>query len=444
MNTARLTWMLSRPGRAGLGLSLLPMIAFAVVTTLLLAVIGGAQTFWTQHPHDPDAFLYQFLAVVALALLVVPLLGLGGAAARLAARRRDDRLATLRLLGATTSTVGAMAVLEAGALALAGAVVGGLLSLALAPLIGLIPFRGAPLGTVDVLVAPLAVIGIIAVVVLIAIVSAVLGLRRVVLSPLGVRMRTDPPKLGWISALVGLAFVAVATTAVSVIGSSPGLGIMIAIAGGAFGGTIAVLNLIGPAVIGLVARRRARTAPTAAKLLAARGILESPRDAWRQVSGAAMTSFMAVFTGVGVGLLSWVGSGNATTADVQLLTDIRTGVIVTIAGSFLMIACSVGVTQAASVLDRAELSRSLARLGAPLGIVDGARRGTVLVPLLITTVGSALCAAIVMLPLTGMSLLLQPMSLVTIAIAIAVGIGLVLAGVLVTRPLLARTMAEPA
>ena len=45
--------------------------------------------------------IYQALAVIALVLLVVPLVSLGGAAARLSARRRDDRLATLRLLGAT-------------------------------------------------------------------------------------------------------------------------------------------------------------------------------------------------------------------------------------------------------------------------------------------------------------------------------------------------------
>jgi hypothetical protein len=211
--------------------------------------------------------------------------------------------------------------------------------------------------------------------------------------------------------------------------------------GTVFGGTLALLNLIGPPAVALAARIRVRRARTAASLLAARGILESPREAWRQVSGAAMTTFMAVFTGVGVGLLGAVGG--AADGD-TLLTDIRTGVIVTIAGSFLMIACSVGVTQAASVLDRAELSRSLARLGMPVAMVDGARRGGVLVPLLVTTLGSAACAAIVLLPLTGIALIVAPGSLITIAASIAAGVGLVLLGIVATRPLLLRVMAEPA
>ena len=96
---ARVAWLLARPGSAGAAASVLPVTAFGIVTALLLTVIGGAQAFWTW--TDDEAVLYQALAVIALSLLVVPLVSLGGAAARLSARRRDDRLATLRLLGAT-------------------------------------------------------------------------------------------------------------------------------------------------------------------------------------------------------------------------------------------------------------------------------------------------------------------------------------------------------
>ena len=53
-------------------------------------------------------------------LLVVPLLTLCGAAARLSTRRRDDRLATLRLLGAPRRMIAQVTVLEATFLALAG------------------------------------------------------------------------------------------------------------------------------------------------------------------------------------------------------------------------------------------------------------------------------------------------------------------------------------
>lgn len=439
---ARLTWMLARPGRAGLGLTLLPIVAFAVVTTLLLTVIGGAQTLWTLD-GDLQA-IYQLLTVVALALLVVPLLSLGGAAARLAARRRDDRLATLRLLGASSGTVGAVAVLESGALALAGALLGGVLSLAVAPLVGLIPFAGAPLGAANVLVSPWGVVLIVAGIVLVAILSAVLGLRRVVLSPLGVRMRSDAPKQGWIAVVVGVVGIAGASFASSVLGAAGSVVVMIVLAGAAFAGALALMNLVGPWLIGVVARRRVRSASTPERLLAARVILESPKAAWRQVSASATAAFVAVFAGTGAALLNLMNSGDLRDQDALLALDIRTGVIVTVVGTFLMVACAVGVTQAATILDRAEVSRSLGHLGVPLAVIERARMGTVLVPLLTTSITSAVVAAVVVLPLAGMALVLAPVSVGMIVAALLAGLGLVLLGLLATRPLQGRALAtEP-
>src|SRR4051794_159515 len=95
--------LLLRPTRGQLAVSALPAIAFAIVAALVLGVIGGAQKFWSW--SDPDGGLYQVLAAIALVLLVVPLATLGGAAARLAARRRDERLSTLRLLGVSPAGV---------------------------------------------------------------------------------------------------------------------------------------------------------------------------------------------------------------------------------------------------------------------------------------------------------------------------------------------------
>ena len=56
------------------------------------------------------------------------------------------------------------------------------------------------------------------------------------------------------------------------------------------------------------------------------------------------------------------------------MTDIRTGILITVVGSFLMVACSVGVNQAAGILDRGELYRSLDMLGMPVATMDAARR----------------------------------------------------------------------
>jgi FtsX-like permease family len=434
---ARVAWLLARPGSAGAAASVLPVTAFGIVTALLLTVVGGAQTFWTW--QDDGGVLYQALAVIALVLLVIPLVSLGGAAARLSARRRDDRLATLRLLGATPATVSALAVLESVALALVGAVLGVAAYLAAVPVIGLIPFRGEPLGASGVLLPWWVLAAVPFAIGALAALSAVLGLRQVVISPLGVRTRQEAPRLHWVRVLVGVAVVALAFGVMAVLRVAPSVLVILGMLALAFGGSLAVLNLVGPWVIRLVARTQARRAKTPARLIAARAVLESPKAAWRQVGGVAMTSFMAVFAGTGVAVLGALGQGDVESQ--QLLADIRTGILITVVGSFLMVACSVGVNQAAGILDRGDLYRSLGMLGMPTSTMDAARRRAVMSPLRITAIGSAVTAAVVMLPLTGLSLIVEPVSLLVIAGLLAAGVGIVWLGLVATRPVLERAAA---
>ena len=432
---ARVALLLARPGSTGAAASALPVTAFAIVTALLLIVVGGAQTFWT---YDDDAgVLYQALAVIALALLVVPLVSLGGAAARLSARRRDDRLATLRLLGATPATVSALAVLESVVLALVGAVIGVAVYLAAVPLVGMIHFRDRPLEPYGVML-PWWVLGVVPFAIgALAAVSAVLGLRQVVISPLGVRTRQEAPRLHWVRLVVGVGVVALAFGLMSVLQVAPSVLFILGMLAVAFGGALAVLNLVGPWVIRLVASGQAKRAKTPERLIAARTVLESPKAAWRQVGGVAMASFMAVFAGTGVAVLEAMGSsGDAESA--LLLTDIRTGILITVVGSFLMVACSVGVNQAAGILDRGELYRSLGMLGMATSTMDAARRRAVMSPLRITAIGSAVTAAVVMLPLTGVTLIIAPVSLLVIAAVLAAGVGVVWLGLAATRPVLTR------
>lgn len=432
---ARVAWLLARPGSAGAAASVLPVTAFGIVTALLLTVIGGAQTFWTW--TDDDGILYQALAVIALVLLVVPLVSLGGAAARLSARRRDDRLATLRLLGATPATVSALAVIESSVLALVGAVAGVAVYLAIVPLLGLIEFRGEPLGASGVLLPWWVLVAVPFGIAALAALSAVLGLRQVVISPLGVRTRQEAPRMHWVRAVVAVVVVALAFGVMSVLQVAGSVMVILAMLAFGFGASLAVLNLVGPWAIRLVAKGQAKRAKSPGRLLAARTVLESPKGAWRQVGGVAMTSFMAVFAGTGVAVLDALGTGGDADSDV-LMADIRTGILITVIGSFLMVACSVGVNQAAGILDRGELYRSLDMLGMPIGTMDAARRRSVMSPLRITAIGSAVTAAVVMLPLTGITLIVAPASLLVIAGVLAIGIGIVWLGLLSTRPVLVR------
>lgn len=435
----RVLALLLRPTRGSGAVIALPVVAFGIVTALVLTVVGGAQTFWTW--TDPDGILYQGLAAIALVLLVVPLAGLGGAAARLSARRRDERLSTLRLLGVSPTGVVVATVLESVLVAAVGAVAGVLAYLALSPAIGLIPFRGEPLGWAGVLL-PVWSIGLVVLgILLLAAISAVIGLRQVVISPLGVRMRTDVPKMHWMRAVIAVLVVAGAFVAMQIFPGIGGVVVTILVVAGLFAVGLAVLNLIGPWAVAVQARRQLRRAERPDRLLSARLVLESPKAAWRQISGVTMTSFMAVFAGSGVAVMDTM-SASSDPADLALVVDIRTGLIITLIGSFLMVAAAVGVNQAAEILDQRELHRSLHRLGMPLQTLDSARIRAVMSPLLLTTIGAALCAAVLIFPLLGIALIVAPISVATIVVVIGAGIALVWASTRVTRPILARSFVE--
>ncbi len=433
----RVLALLMRPTPGQNDVLVLPLIAFATVSALVLTVIGGAQSFWGW--DDPEAPIYHALAAIALVLLVVPLLTLGGAAARLSARRRDERLSTLRLLGVTPAGVVLATVVESALLAAVGALAGLVLHILLVPLVGLIPFRGAALGAGAVFVPVPTTLAILVGIVLLAAGSAAIGLRKVVISPLGVRTRAVVAKPHWMRAVITVVALVAAFVLISLVPSAASMLPTIIVLTAVFAIAFAVLNVIGPWVLGIQARRRLRRADRPDQLLSARTVLESPKAAWRQVSGIAMASFIAVFAGSAVAALEVMGAGSR--EDIQLAADIRTGVIITLVASFLMVAASVGVNQAAEILDRQELHRSLHRLGMPVETVEHARRAAIMSPLLITAIGSAVCAGALIFPLLGIALITAPASLITIATVITAGIAVVWLSTRATAPVLRRAFA---
>jgi hypothetical protein len=431
--------MLARPGAASPATVALPIVAFAVTTALLLIVLGGVLMFWQR--TDVNAPAFQMLSLLAIALLIVPLATLGGAAARLSARRRDDRLATLRLLGATTGTVTLVTVVESTALAFIGAIAGVVLYVISMPLVGLIPFGGGPIGPTAIWTGPLAILGVVVGVALLAAVSSVVGLRAVVVSPLGVRLKQRAPHTSWVRLLVGVVIVAAAFGTLSSLGVITDVAILVAALVGAFAASVAVLGLVGPFALSIFAKVRLRRAKTAEQLISARGILESPKAAWRLVGGVAMTSFVAVVAGTGTALLESFSAESST--DALFIADIRTGVLITLVASFVMVACSVGVGQAAAVLDRRDLYVSLDRVGVPVSTMDTARVRSVMLPLVFVAIGSALLGALLVFPLAGLTLIVAPLSLVVIAICFVLGLALVRLSLLATRPILTNVLAHP-
>ena len=446
LTALRVAALLGRPRGTGAGAVMLPLVAFAVVTALVLVTTGGALALWTWDGPDPDALqpTYQGLTAIAVVLLVVPLATLGGSAARLSARRRDDRLATLRLLGGTGSLVRAVTVAESAVVALAGALLGVLLAGALLPVAGLLRFHGEAMGAARLWPGVGAVAGVVAGVVLLAVVSGVVGLQRVVVSPLGVRARQTPPRQRWwrlaVAALLLASWSTVWQRASTSLQSAMEL-VAVVVVG--LGVALAVLNLAGPVVLALAARVSLRRAGTPERLLAARAVLDAPKAAWRQVSGVAMTTFVAVVTGVGLALVGSADDGRSSTAELELGADVQTGVLVTLVASFLVVACSVGVNQAAAVLDRRDLWVGLDRAGMPRATMDKARSRAVLAPLRQVTALSAGAGAVLVAPLVGVALLFAPLALLVIAGCLVGGVGLVVLALHATRPVLSAVLAAP-
>ncbi|MFG2003586.1 FtsX-like permease family protein [Spirillospora sp. NPDC048911] len=237
--------------------------------------------------------IYQVLAIIASVLMVVPLLVFGGAAARLTVARRDQRLAALRLVGATPGQVVAITAAEAMLTAAAGAVAGALLYAAAIPALTRITIGGGGWFASDLWpgLPPLAAV-LVAVPVLVG-VSAIVGLRRVVVSPLGVAKRETPPGMKAIRLVV---FGAIVVAFALVSGNLTAMGrtgavILVVFLGLGF----LSINLVGPWVIALIGRVTAGTARGPARLLAGRRLVDDPRAAWRTVAGVALTGFVAGF-----------------------------------------------------------------------------------------------------------------------------------------------------
>jgi hypothetical protein len=238
--------------------------------------------------------LYRQLTIVAVALVVFPVAGLLGASARLSAARRSERLATLRLLGASARQVTVVAVAEVTAVAAFAAVVGVLLEWALSPLVAMIPLAGSGWFAADVRPGLLACLAIVAGVALLATASAVGGLRRVVVGPLGVVRRQQAQGARWLrllgvaAALVVLLVVNAAMKVVSV----DAVGIVFVAAVLAMSGAVA---LIGPLVVRVLGARMAGGARSAPGLLAGRRLLDDPKGAFRPLAGLTLAVFVAGF-----------------------------------------------------------------------------------------------------------------------------------------------------
>jgi cell division protein FtsX len=262
-----------------------------------------AECYACQNPIGSGPVLQFILAGGAVALLL-PVLILIATASRLSAARREERLAAMRLVGATPRQISVVSAVEAVVAAVAGVAAGFALFFVFRPLLYHVPFTGAPLAQGDLSLLGIDVVLVVIGVPVAAVVFARLALRRVQISPLGVNRRASsrPPRIvRIIPLLAGIAVLAYFDAA-----GKPGAigGQLLELLVG-FVLLVVGLVLAGPWFTTAGSRLMVKRASRPATLIAGRRLLDNPKAAFRFISGLVIALFIA---SAAIGALSSVAA----------------------------------------------------------------------------------------------------------------------------------------
>jgi hypothetical protein len=246
------------------------------------------------HGTDGRIQMYRTVALVAVVLVAVPALMLVGSAARLTAARREQRLAAIRLAGATPGAVRALAAAETALGATIGAVVGVGCSLLLAPALHGVELAGGRWYVSDLRMSVDTVLAVTGAAIVVSAVAAVFSLRRVTSGPLGVARSSEPRRAGWqrlLGVVVAVALLGLATR-VAVSGGSE----LFMVAGLAL--VIVSLALVGPWITSLIGRLVTALGGGPSTMIAGRRISDDPTSAYRVVSAVVLAGMVVGFLAV--------------------------------------------------------------------------------------------------------------------------------------------------
>jgi hypothetical protein len=250
--------------------------------TVLVRSIGDspAKLIWTHYFRD--AF------VVGAIAFLFPILILVGTATRLAAARREERYAALRLVGATSRQISVISSVDAVVSALVGVLAGIGIFLLLQPALADTAITSARYFADEVTPTATGYLLVLIGVPAASAIAALVSLRRVRISPLGVSRRVTPPRpTAWrIAPLVAgivLFGLGAAMTNSQRIGGPIFPGLIIVMIG---------LVVGGPWLTAEGARLFGRFSGGASSLLAARRLGDNPKAAFRSVSGLVLAVFL--------------------------------------------------------------------------------------------------------------------------------------------------------
>ncbi|MCQ9389929.1 ABC transporter permease [Brevibacterium sp. 50QC2O2] len=461
-NALRLLPLLINARTLKSGPALLMMAAFAACSALFLTVAGGTWAFmhWdTANDAGGMLGMYKVLAAIATVLLIVPAFTLGQAAANLSSRRNDERLSSLSLLGASAAGVTLVALAEPALLATVGTVAGIAGYFVLLVPTSLIHFQGTGLGYANMVLPVWALVLAVVLLVAVSVASTLVGLRRVVVSPLGVRTRQKAPGFPWGRVACGAVLLVLVFVAVSITRMATSMAVIVVALLAMLAGGLLVVDLLGVVFVRIIARTSAKRARTAERLVAARFVLDDPKRYWRRVSGLAMTAFTATVAGTGAALVQGLnsqataeagGTGGAEASaqeaalqqQMDLLgNDIVTGILLVLGISFVFIAVSAVINQAADVYDRSDSFVQLHSAGMGVPTLRAITVRSVMLPVIWVSVFAAALGLVLVFPLAGAALVFQPVTFLVMVGSVAVGVLVVRVGLRLTSPLLARVAA---
>jgi hypothetical protein len=280
----------------------------ALPSTIRVDAIGTAPGKQVWSPYFRDAFIGGALA------FVFPILILIGTATRLAAARREERYAALRLCGATSRQISVIAAADSLMSALLGSLAGIGIYLLLRPALASTAITSQRYFANAVTPTLAGYLAVLIIVPIAAAVTGLLSLRRVRISPLGVSRKVTPPPPSWwrtLPLVIGLALfvIGLALTGKKSIGATAIPGLLVVLVG---------LVIAGPWLTARAARVVPRLLPGASPVLAARRLSDNPKAAFRSVSGLVL----AVFLGTMVAALLPAVQATTATPTATALSDV--------------------------------------------------------------------------------------------------------------------------
>lgn len=429
--------------------SILTILSFALPHAMLLSVVGGVLAFRTRAAGgvsgiDLDyAQIYVFLAGFAAVLLIVPILTMGAAAARLGMTRRAHNLAILRLIGLGPSSARLACVIDTLVHAFIGTLIGTLLYFVALPGWSFIHFQDQPMRISQMLVPPYILAAGCVLMAVLASLSSWIAVHKASISPLGVVRRQQANRASRL-AVIGFAVLLFAWL---IPGSMLMQGFPQAVATAILLGFLALIfagvNAFGAWSLGFLGHLMARWAKSPKTLIAGRRLVEDPKSVWRSFAPVALVGFIV---GCIYPVVTLVTNTEGDDGASLFMDDIRTGILLTLAMSVALAAVSTAVNQASRLLDTMDELRFLTKAGAPTSLLDGARRREILVPAFLV-IGGAMAsgfAFIAPVGFVGAATDLEP-PLVMVSKLVAFLIISVLAILLAsesTRPLRARLLRE--